>query len=143
MVRATISISIGQAGIQMSQPVWKQYCTEHGIGYDGTTYNRWYWAKQGPTKLRCSDISTVFQSYFEETAAGHYVPRSLMVDLESNVIDDVKTSNIKKLFRSDLLLSGQEDAANNFARGHYTVGAEMIDKVNDRLRKIADNCDNS
>merc|ERR1711870_221285 len=35
-----------------------------------------------------------------------------------------------------------EDAANNFARGHYTVGKEMIDKVNDRLRKLVDNCDN-
>ena len=24
---------------------------------------------------------------------------------------------------------------------HYTVGKEMIDKVNDRLRKLLDNCD--
>merc|ERR1711923_289866 len=39
-------------------------------------------------------------------------------------------------------LPGKEDAANNFARGHYTVGKEMIDKVNDRLRKLVDNCDN-
>ena len=31
---------------------------------------------------------------------------------------------------------------NNFARGHYTVGKEIIDKVNDRMRKLADNCDN-
>merc|ERR1712157_601032 len=26
--------------------------------------------------------------------------------------------------------------------GHYTMGKEMIDKVNDRLRKLVDNCDN-
>merc|ERR1712190_559526 len=39
-------------------------------------------------------------------------------------------------------LPGKEDAANNFARGHYTVGKEMIDKVNERLRKLVDNCDN-
>ena len=25
--------------------------------------------------------------------------------------------------------SGKEDAANNFARGHYTVGKEVIDMV--------------
>merc|ERR1712051_578940 len=46
------------------------------------------------------------------------------------------------IFHPDFLLPGKEDAANNFARGHYTVGKEMIDKVNDRLRKLVDNCDN-
>lgn len=33
-------------------------------------------------------------------------------------------------------------SANNFARGHYTVGKEIVDTVNDRLRKLVDNCDN-
>ena len=28
-----------------------------------------------------------------------------------------------------IFLSGKEDAANNFARGHYTVGKEVIDMV--------------
>merc|ERR1711950_76145 len=35
-----------------------------------------------------------------------------------------------------------EDAANNFARGHYTVGKEILDQVNDRLRKLVDNSQN-
>jgi tubulin alpha len=38
------------------------------------------------------------------------------------------------------LISGKEDAANNFARGHYTVGRELVDLVLDRIRKLADNC---
>merc|ERR1712216_858091 len=38
------------------------------------------------------------------------------------------------------LISGKEDAANNFARGHYTIGKEIVDLVLDRLRKLADNC---
>jgi tubulin alpha len=58
------------------------------------------------------------------------------------VIDDVKNSKYSAIFHPDFLLPGKEDAANNFARGHYTVGKEMIDKVNDRLRKLVDNCDN-
>lgn len=33
-----------------------------------------------------------------------------------------------------------EDAANNFARGHYTIGKEIVDLVLDRIRKLADNC---
>ena len=32
--------------------------------------------------------------------------------------------------------SGKEDAANNFARGHYTVGKEMLDRVMDRIRYL-------
>merc|ERR1711937_17057 len=38
------------------------------------------------------------------------------------------------------LISGKEDAANNFARGHYTIGKEIVDLVLDRIRKLADNC---
>ena len=29
---------------------------------------------------------------------------------------------------------------NNFARGHYTIGKEIVDLVLDRIRKLADNC---
>ena len=35
---------------------------------------------------------------------------------------------------------GPKDAANNFARGHYTIGKEIVDLVLDRIRKLADNC---
>jgi tubulin alpha len=35
-------------------------------------------------------------------------------------------------------LSGKEDAANNFARGKYNVGRDLIDLALERIRKIAD-----
>ena len=65
----------------------------------------------------------------------------IIVDLEPNV-DDVRNEPFSNIFHPEYLLSGKEDAANNFARGHYSVGKENIDKVNNRLRKLADNCDN-
>ena len=34
----------------------------------------------------------------------------------------------------------QEDAANNYARGHYTVGKESIEPVLDRVRKLTEQC---
>merc|ERR1712048_210091 len=34
------------------------------------------------------------------------------------------------------------DAANSFARGHYTVGKEILDQVNDRVQKLVDNSQN-
>ena len=30
------------------------------------------------------------------------------------------------------------DTANNYARGHYTIGKEIVDLVLDRIRKLAD-----
>merc|ERR1712087_345616 len=85
---------------------------------------------------------TSFLCFYEETTAGQYVPRNLMVDLEPNVIDDVKNSDFSAIYHPEFLLAGKEDAANNFARGHYTVGRAIMDKVNDRLRKMVGNSDN-
>jgi len=38
------------------------------------------------------------------------------------------------------MITGKEDAANNYARGHYTIGKEIIDLVLDRMRRLAENC---
>ena len=35
----------------------------------------------------------------------------------------------KSLFRPENMITGKEDAANNFARGHYTVGKEILEEV--------------
>ena len=38
------------------------------------------------------------------------------------------------------MITGKEDAANNYARGHYTVGKELVDQVLDRIRRLSDMC---
>ncbi|KAK7810593.1 hypothetical protein U0070_022065 [Myodes glareolus] len=38
------------------------------------------------------------------------------------------------------LITGKEDAANNYARGRYTIGKEIIDLVLHRICKLADQC---
>jgi tubulin alpha len=38
------------------------------------------------------------------------------------------------------MITGKEDAANNYARGHYTIGKELIDVTCDKLRRMADAC---
>ena len=46
----------------------------------------------------------------------------------------------RQLFHPEQLITGKEDAANNYARGHYTIGKELVDLVLDRVRKLADQC---
>ena len=58
----------------------------------------------------------------------------------AQVVDEVRTGTYRQLFHPEQLISGKEDAANNFARGHYTIGKEIVDLVLDRIRKLADNC---
>ena len=36
---------------------------------------------------------------------------------------------------------GQSGAGNNWAKGHYTEGAELVDSVLDVVRKEAESCD--
>lgn len=59
-----------------------------------------------------------------------------MVDLEPTVVDEVRAGTYRQLFHPEQLITGKEDAANNYARGHYTVGKENIDLVLDRIRKL-------
>ncbi|XP_013377236.1 PREDICTED: tubulin alpha-1B chain-like [Chinchilla lanigera] len=50
--------------------------------------------------------------------------------------DEVRTGTYRQLFHPEQLITGKEDAANNYARGHYTVGREIIDLVSERVRKL-------
>jgi tubulin alpha len=79
---------------------------------------------------------TSFSTFFSETGSGKYVPRALYIDLEPTVIDEIKHGSYSKLFHPEQLICGKEDAANNYARGHYTIGKEIIDHVVDRMRKL-------
>jgi tubulin alpha len=128
-MRECISVHVGQAGIQIGNACWELYCLEHGIRPDGT---------MPADKPATSDDS--FSTFFSETGAGKHVPRCVFVDLEPSVIDEVRTGAYRQLFHPEQLINGKEDAANNYARGHYTVGKEIVESVLDRIRKLADNC---
>ncbi|KAJ6697250.1 hypothetical protein OIU85_003603 [Salix viminalis] len=129
-MREIISIHIGQAGIQVGNSCWELYCLEHGIQPDGTM----------PSDTSIGAEHDSFNTFFSETGSGKHVPRAIFVDLEPTVIDEVRTGTYRQLFHPEQLISGKEDAANNFARGHYTVGREIVDLCLDRVRKLADNC---
>ena len=122
--RECISIHIGQAGCQIGNSCWELYCLEHNIQPDGSV----------------EDPSENCNTFFSESDSGKQVPRTIFVDLEPTVIDEIRTGEYRQFFHPEQLVSGKEDAANNFARGHYTIGREMVDTVMERLRKMADNC---
>ncbi|CAH1224823.1 TUBA1A [Branchiostoma lanceolatum] len=129
-MRECISIHVGQAGVQIGNACWELYCLEHGIQPDG----------QMPSDKTIGGGDDSFNTFFSETGAGKHVPRAVFVDLEPTVIDEVRTGTYRQLFHPEQLITGKEDAANNYARGHYTIGKEIVDLVLDRIRKLADQC---
>ena len=110
-----------------SNASWELFCLEHGIQPDG----------QMPSDKTIGGGDDAFNTFFSETGAGKHVPRTVFVDLEPTAIDEVR---IRQLFYPEQLISDKEDAANNFARGHYTIGKEIVDLCLDRIRQLADNC---
>ncbi|CAF2596762.1 unnamed protein product [Rotaria sp. Silwood2] len=128
-MRECISVHVGQAGVQIGNACWELYCLEHGIDSDGQMI------KKGK-----NDKNDSFDTFFHHTG-NRYVPRAVFVDLEESVIDVIRTGPYKSLYHPEQLISDKEDAANNYARGHYTIGKQIIDFVLDRLRKLSDQCD--
>ncbi|KGL97621.1 Tubulin beta-1 chain, partial [Charadrius vociferus] len=62
---------------------------------------------------------------------GKYVPRAILVDLEPGTMDSVRSGPFGQIFRPDNFVFGQSGAGNNWAKGHYTEGAELVDSVLD------------
>lgn len=56
-------------------------------------------------------------------------------------MDSLRSGPYGQIFRPDNFVFGQSGAGNNWAKGHYTEGAELIDSVLDVVRKEAENCD--
>ncbi|CAO2633066.1 Tubulin alpha chain [Lemmus lemmus] len=80
-----------------------------------------------------------FNTFFSETGAGKHVPRGVCVDLEPTAVE-VLTGTDRQLLPPEQLITGKEDAANNYDCGHYTIGKEIIDLVLHRICKLADQC---
>jgi len=141
-MREIISLHIGQAGTQVGNACWELFCLEHGIAPDGQLDP----TKKVPAKddkappAKASGNDDACSSFFSPTGSGKQVPRCVFVDLEPNVIDEIRTGTYRQLFHPEQLITGKEDAANNYARGHYTIGKQLVDVTMDRVRKLCENC---
>ena len=129
-MREVISIHIGQAGCQVGEACWQLFCLEHGIMPDGSM--------SSDKTVGAEDDA--YNTFFAETGAGKHVPRTVFLDLEPTVVDEIRTGAYRQLFHPEQLVTGREDAANNYARGHFTIGKELVDLSLERIRKLVDNC---
>eukprot|EP01123_Difflugia_compressa_P000514 TRINITY_DN10596_c0_g1_i1.p1 TRINITY_DN10596_c0_g1~~TRINITY_DN10596_c0_g1_i1.p1 ORF type:complete len:450 (+),score=86.62 TRINITY_DN10596_c0_g1_i1:3-1352(+) len=123
-----IQIQVGQCGNQIGCRFWETINSEHNIDYDGTSTNN------------NSCLNNNIDVYYSDVGK-KYVPRSVLVDLEPGAMQNIKNDKIGQLFKPSNYIYGQGGAGNNWAKGHYTDGAELVDSVMELLRKEAESCE--
>jgi len=129
MVREILHIQVGQCGNQIGNRFWQTVIAEHNL--DGSGYY------EGES----ADIDLDKVSVYMRSAGERFVPRACLVDLEPGTVDVIKASPVGTLFKPDNFVFGASGAGNNWAKGHYTEGAELIEEALDVIRKEVENCD--
>jgi len=129
MVREILHIQVGQCGNQIGNRFWQTVIAEHNL--DG--------AGKYTGDSAATDLDKV--SVYLRSAGERYVPRACLIDLEPGTVDVIKASPVGTLFKPDNFVFGASGAGNNWAKGHYTEGAELIEEALDVVRKEVENCD--
>ncbi|XP_018419856.1 PREDICTED: tubulin beta-2A chain isoform X5 [Nanorana parkeri] len=125
-MREIVHMQAGQCGNQIGAKFWEVISDEHGIDPTGSYH--------GDSDLQLERINV----YYNEASGNKYVPRAILVDLEPGTMDSVRSGPFGQIFRPDNFVFGQSGAGNNWAKGHYTEGAELVDSVLDVVRKEVD-----
>ncbi|KAL0058443.1 Tubulin beta-2 chain, partial [Marasmius tenuissimus] len=123
------------AGNQIGEAFWNTLLLEHGLDQSGA------YVGDNPLQKERADV------YFTEVAQPgskstlRYVPRSIQIDLEAGVCNKLRSSPIGKLFRPDSFITAESGAGNNWAKGYYTEGAELVDGLLEATRLQAEGAD--
>ncbi|KAF8317422.1 tubulin nucleotide-binding domain-like protein [Clavulina sp. PMI_390] len=125
-MREIVHLQTGQCGNQI-----EVVSDEHGIQNDSS-----YQGIQPDLQLDRIGV------YYNNTGAGKYVLRAVLVDLEPSTMDLLRSGPLGGLFRPNNLSSGKVVLITTGRRAvHYTEGAELVDQVLDVVRKEAEGCD--
>lgn len=128
-MREIVHIQAGQCGNQIGTKFWEMIGSEHGLDMNGIY--------RGNDAVQTDRIEV----YYNQSSSGKYVPRAVLVDLEPGVMSAMREGVCGDLFRPDNIVFGQSGAGNNWAKGHYTEGAELVDSILDVVRKETEKSD--
>lgn len=133
-MREIVHLQGGQCGNQIGAKFWEVISDEHGIAPDGSYI--------GENILQTERAEVYYTTTKNDSRGGEkYVPRAVLVDLEPGTMDSIRCGPFGQIFKPDNFVFGQSGAGNNWAKGHYTEGAELVDAVMDVVRREAEDCD--
>merc|ERR1712156_60961 len=144
MVREIIHVQVGQCGNQTGCAFFQAMFKEHYLDNNGKyskPENEQNDADGDGVPDVLENIDVYFRGTTEEKLNAKWIPRGVLVDLEPGTMDVIKASAIGPVFKPDNMIFGNNGAGNNWAKGHYTEGAELVESVLDRIRQEIEQCD--
>ncbi|KAF8359879.1 tbg-1 [Pristionchus pacificus] len=128
MSNAIISLHVGQCGNQIGHTFWKTLVEEHGLNVDGTAKDE-----------NSHSIVDGKHVFFNQADDDHYVPRSILVDLEPRVINGILSSEYSRLFSKENVFLSETGggAGNNWASG-FMQGNEVFESIIDMVDREAE-----
>jgi tubulin beta len=144
MVREIVHVQVGQCGNQVGLAFWNAVTKEHKLSSSTMQFQ-----KDGTEKDMDGDglpdelekIDVYYRGTSAERQKCKWVPRAVLVDLEPGTMDVIKAQPLGPAFKPDNMCFGNNGAGNNWAKGHYTEGAELVESVLDRVRLEIEQCD--
>eukprot|EP00493_Phyllostaurus_siculus_P027207 UN27553 len=168
MTREVISVHVGQAGNQSGATSMEFIREEHGLDSESKfdvprTETGKIDKKSQAYKDKVNDedgdgipdeleeVDVFFHPSLKGESGDYrlnstWVPRCIVVDLEPGVVSGLKDSHFafyKQINQNKLFVTGASGAGNNWAKGHYTEGAEQIEAVMEKVRAQQEKCDAS
>jgi len=144
MVREIVHVQVGQCGNQVGLAFWNAVTKEHKLSSSTMQFQ-----KDGTEKDMDGDglpdelekIDVYYRGTSAERQKCKWVPRAVLVDLEPGTMDVIKAQPLGPAFKPDNMCFVNNGAGNNWAKGHYTEGAELVESVLDRVRLEIEQCD--
>jgi len=144
MPREIIHVQVGQCGNQVGTAFWQSCFEEHYLKKsNGQVEVPDDIKKDGEIPPQLENVGVFFRptSSNVDWDKMRYTPRAVLVDLEPGTLDVIKESALGTGFAEQNMKFGSNGAGNNWAKGHYTEGAEIVEDVIDIIRKESEKGD--
>ena len=127
-----ISLHIGQTGLAVGSSCYELFCLEHGINHDGVISRI----------INGETYDYFFTKFFNVTANEKFVPRSIFIDSDPTLINEIKEGEYKYLFRKEQFISGYEESSHLYSSKYSPNGKEIVKISLDRINHLLESCDN-
>jgi len=137
MPRELITVQVGQCGNQVATRFWELALREH------STFNK--------SGVFDEPLSSFFRNVDPRYADPLNIPvgnpintlkaRSVVVDMEEGVINQLLKSELSELFDTQQFISDVSGAGNNWAVGHFEYGERYRWEISEKVRRSVEHCD--
>ena len=130
-MRDIVHVQVGNCGNMISHDYWKRLVEEHRIDRNGCML------------AIKEDLKKKVDVFFSEDSKGNYHPRALCTDLDPSTWENIAESSLKNLYDKDSIVvyPSSSGAGNNWAKGMFTEGPEIIEDLVEAFRLQIEICD--